>query len=56
MQICIGMIGISPVDFWEMSVIEINMAIEGFKEFNTSEESRPMNRNELKDLMELHPD
>tara|TARA_Y100000114_G_scaffold115597_1_gene109766 strand:- start:7242 stop:7412 length:171 start_codon:yes stop_codon:yes gene_type:complete len=56
MEICLGMIGISPIDFWKMSVIEIYIAIEGFKEFHTSEEERPMTKNELRDLMELHPD
>ena len=47
------MIGISPRDFWEMSVIEINLAIE---EFNTVDEAKPMDKDELKNLMELYPD
>ena len=50
------MIGISPRDFWEMSVIEINLAIDGFREFNTVDEAKPMDTEELKNLMELYPD
>ena len=56
MQICLGMIGINPSEFWNMSVIEVNQAIDGFREFHTTDEASPMTRNELQDLMELHPD
>tara|TARA_R100000005_G_C4881841_1_gene133127 strand:+ start:428 stop:580 length:153 start_codon:yes stop_codon:yes gene_type:complete len=50
------MIGISPLEFWELSPIEIYMAIAGFKEFHTAEEKTPLDRDELERLMELHPD
>ena len=55
-EICVGMIGISPLEFWELSPIEIYMAIAGFKEFHTAEEKTPLDRDELERLMELHPD
>jgi hypothetical protein len=50
------MIGIQPEQFWRMSPIEINLAIAGFKEFNGVKEDRPLRADELKELMELHPD
>ena len=56
MQICLGMIGMSPNDFWSCSVIEIHLAIEGFMEFNTTEKDEPLAKDELAELMELHPD
>ena len=58
MEICIGMIGMSPNDFWESSPKEIYRAIQGFIEFNTPSSSSkgPMSRSELDELMELYPD
>ena len=56
MEICIGMIGMQPSEFWESSPKEIYAAIEGFREFNTSENTKPLTTGELDDLMELHPD
>lgn len=56
MQICLGMIGMSPSEFWGCSVIEIHLAIEGFMEVNTTEEQEPLSSDELAELMELHPD
>ncbi len=56
MSICIGMIGISPSEFWNMSIPEITSAIEGFMEFNGADKEPPMQKNELNDLMELYPD
>lgn len=56
MSICIGMIGISPSEFWNMSVPEVTAAIEGFMEFNGANTDQPMQKDELKDLMELYPD
>jgi hypothetical protein len=50
------MIGIQPEQFWRMSPIEINLAIAGFKEFNGVKENRPLTTDELKEIMELHPD
>lgn len=54
--ICVGMIGIRAKDFWEMSPIEIYMALEGFVEFNGGEQDKPLTNQELEDLMELYPD
>ena len=51
------MIGMSAKDFWKSSPIEIYMAIDGFSEFNGSDQKeKPMDSNELKNLMELYPD
>ena len=30
-QVCVGMIGMSPKDFWDLSLIEVINTIEGFK-------------------------
>jgi len=52
-----GMIGMQPSEFWNASPIEIHSALEGFTEFNSSgQEKEPMGKDELKNLMELHPD
>ena len=56
MQICLGMMNMRPVDFWEMSPKEMWQAIKGFKQFYASEPERPMTNDELEDLMELYPD
>lgn len=55
-QICVGMMGLPPESFWNMSLTEINLAIDGFKEFSVSKESTPMGKDELVELMELYPD
>lgn len=56
MQICLGMIGMQPSEFWDCSVIEIHLAMEGFMEFNTSEQDEPLGKDDLAELMELNPD
>ena len=56
MEICIGMIGMQPTEFWNASPNEVYAAIEGFREFNTSNNEKPMSKTELEKLMELHPD
>jgi len=55
-EICVGMIGIQPNDFWQMSLQEIYLAIAGFKEFNGVQDKASMTTDELETLMELHPD
>jgi len=56
-QVCVGMIGMSPKDFWDLSLIEVVNSIEGFKEFNSTEtETEPLDQNRLQELMELYPD
>tara|TARA_R110000787_G_scaffold37800_1_gene95772 strand:- start:2107 stop:2268 length:162 start_codon:yes stop_codon:yes gene_type:complete len=53
----VGMMGMSPNNFWQSSPQEIYLAIEGFSEFNTgSEKEEPMNKDRLKEMMELYPD
>ena len=49
------MLHIQPSEFWDMSLVEINLAISGFQEFNGSKEA-PMQQDDLKDLMEVYPD
>ena len=56
MQICLGMIRMSPNDFWSLSPREMYSAVKGFLEFNTVQKEEPLNRDELEDLMELYPD
>ena len=49
--------GIQPSEFYNMSIKEITLAIEGFKEYNTgSKNSSAMDKDELKELMERYPD
>ena len=56
MEICIGMMGMQPTEFWNSSPIEIHAAIHGFQEFNGVENNQPMTKDELQNLMELYPD
>ena len=55
-EVCIGMIGMSPKDFWDSSVPEISYAVKGFTEFNGANKDKPMSKDELDNLMELYPD
>ena len=50
------MIGLSPKDFWDSSPQEVYAAIDGFMEFNGGRQETPLDKDELKDLMELYPD
>jgi|TARA_R100000482_G_scaffold28050_1_gene8770 hypothetical protein len=56
MEVCMGMIGWSPTQFWNSTLNEIIPAIDGFIEFNGGNKETPMTNDELKDLMELYPD
>ena len=56
MQICLGMIGMPPTEFWNLSPIEMYQAMKGFKKFNATEKEKPMTNDELENLMELYPD
>ena len=42
MEIAFGIVGLSPKDFWNMSMIEFFSAVEGFKEFNTEQSKLPL--------------
>ena len=55
-QVCVGMVGIRPDYFWQMSLNEAYLAIDGFKEFNGVQDKAPLTSDELGKLMELHPD
>ena len=55
-QVCVGMMGIQPTQFWNMTPREIYLAIAGFKEFHGVQDPTPMTTDELGKLMELHPD
>tara|TARA_B110000444_G_C18706944_1_gene531777 strand:- start:203 stop:358 length:156 start_codon:yes stop_codon:yes gene_type:complete len=50
------MMNLSPYDFWNMSIYEITMAINGFREYNTGKTSNPMSKNELEELKQRYPD
>jgi len=39
-----------------MSITEITLAIKGFSEFNGDNKDKPMDKDELNELMELYPD
>ena len=56
MEIGLGILGLSPESFWNMSMIELFSAIEGFKEFNTDQSKKPLSKAYLEDLMERYPD
>jgi hypothetical protein len=56
MEVCMGMIGWTPTQFWNATLHEIIPAIDGFIEFNGGGKETPMTNEELKDLMELYPD
>jgi uncharacterized phage protein (TIGR02216 family) len=55
-MICVGMMNMRPMDFWNLSPREMYLAIKGFQKFNSSNEEKPMDKHELDDLMELYPD
>ena len=56
-MICVGMMGMRPIDFWDLSPREMYLAVRGFKQFHATEEQEtPMDKSELENLMELYPD
>jgi len=52
----LGMLHISPKDFWDMSLTELHTAIDGFMEYSGNKGKTPMTTDELNELMELYPD
>lgn len=50
------MMGIQPDQFWNMSLKEFLLALDGFLEFNSSNKDKPLTKKELDELMELYPD
>lgn len=55
-MICVGMMNMRPMDFWDLSPREMYLAIAGFKKFHAAETEAPLDRQELENLMELYPD
>tara|TARA_R110000782_G_scaffold233168_1_gene319328 strand:- start:2179 stop:2346 length:168 start_codon:yes stop_codon:yes gene_type:complete len=55
-MICVGMMNMRPVDFWNLSPREMYLAIKGFKQFHGTEKEQPMDTGRLEELMELNPD
>lgn len=49
------MMHIPSAQVWDMSLREITLAINGFKEYNGNKSSN-MDRDELDKLMEMYPD
>ena len=50
------MMHLSPDVFWNMSVNEIVMAINGFKEYNTGKKESNVDVDDIKDLMARYQD
>ena len=56
-QVGMGMLQLSPTEFWNLSLHELYLAIDGFQEFHGSnQKDGPLTREELNELMELYPD
>ncbi|MGI9359513.1 MAG: phage tail assembly chaperone [Paracoccaceae bacterium] len=55
-KLALGKMQMQPRDFWEMSLQEFLLSVDGFIEFNSSGEPSTMKRDELEDLMERFPD
>ena len=45
-----------PDDFWNLSMMEFNSALNGFADFHSGGKPPPLSRDELDDLMERYPD
>lgn len=56
MEIGLGVLQISPSEFWGMSLQEFYSACDGLQEYNSGSQSGPLTRYELEELMELYPD
>ena len=54
-EILVGMMHLPPNQVWDMSIKEITLAINGFKEYNGNK-SDPMDKSDLERLKELYPD
>ena len=56
MELGLGVLQISPHEFWNMSFTEFYNALQGFKEFHCSKQNEPLTKSELDELMEMYPD
>lgn len=52
----LGKMRMTPQEFWDCSLYEFLSAVDGFVEFHSDGTPPPMTRDELTELMELHPD
>ena len=55
LKLALGKMSMSSNDFWNLSLEEFYLAVEGFSDFHGGKPP-PMTRNELLDLMERYPD
>lgn len=51
-----GMMGLSPAEFWSQSYTEWAARLEGFLEFHGRGNPAPMSRARLSELMKRYPD
>jgi hypothetical protein len=56
MKLALGKMRMTPDEFWNCSFVEFIAACDGFIEFNSDGKPPPLSKNELEELMELHPD
>ena len=52
----IGVLQMTPDQFWNMTMIEFSCAVEGFSSFHASQSNTPLTKYELQDMMERYPD
>lgn len=56
MEIGLGKMQMRPDDFWNLSMLEFNSALNGFADFHSGGKPPPLSKGELGDLMERYPD
>ena len=56
METGLGVLRMTPDEFWNCTMREFISACEGFSKFNGAKQNAPMTRDELEDLMERYPD
>lgn len=57
MGVAVGVIGLSPDQFWSMSFTELYSVIDAYNEYNTPKgKQSPLSKSELDELMERYPD
>lgn len=54
MSVGLGALGLAPRDFWQLSVVEFNAAVQG--RFGEVGEADPMRRHDFETLMQRFPD
>lgn len=56
MEISFGHLHLYPKDFWGLSFIEWEAALEGYRQKMGADVSTPLSRDELTEMMEKYPD